>query len=341
MEIYSTPDLKHYNKELIRREIQRHHRSTKAQIAKFTELSVATCNTIINELETDGEVLKTEKVELAMGRPADGFIYNKDFHHVLGISVGKPQNRCHIDCTLADALQNVISKERREFEDVTEQVLRKVIEEYVAIDPKINCVSIGIPGVVSYGNIGQCDIPGLAGVNLKESFSGIENVFFRIHNDVSFLAYSAYHTVCGEKGDLAVIFFPGPYQGYIGCGFVIDGRVLFGHSNFAGELAYIFNEFGTSIDAQKELEKDLDSFLAYVSKVLIIIAATINPSSVLILGKKLTKADILLIKKYCEKAIGKSHVPDILVNGSVEEIYRYGLVSSAVNKVQFPITRPF
>lgn len=341
MEIYSTPDLKQYNKELIRREIQRHGRSTKAQIAKLTELSVATCNTIINELEADGEVFKAEKVELAMGRPADCFTYNRDFHHVLGIFVGKVRGSCHIDCTVADAMQNVISQRRINMDDITETELKKVIEEYIERDIKINCVSVGIPGVVRNGFIEQCDVPGLAGVRLKKNLSSIEKVFFRVHNDMSFLAYSAYYTVFNAKDDLAVAFFPGEYQGYVGCGFVINGKVLFGHSRFAGEVAYIFKEFGISMAEQIEMEKDMDAFLKYAARVVLIIVSTLNPGAILILGKKLSKEDIGYIGRYCAKVVGETHVPEIIVNDSVEEIYRHGLISSAVNKVQFPITCPF
>lgn len=341
MEIYSTPDLKQYNKELIRGEIQRNDRSTKAQIARATKLSVATCNTIINELKSDGEVFKAEKMELAMGRPADSFTYNRDYHHVLGVSVGKIRNSCYIDCTQADALRCVISEERRTMEDITQIALKDVIREYIAKDPKINCVAIGIPGVVSRGRIQYCDIAGLTDVDLKSTLMDIDGVKFRIHNDMAFMSYSAYHSEYNEKGDLAVVFFPGAEQGNVGCGFVIGGRVHFGCSKFAGEIPYIFQEFGVSRKKQAEYENDHDAMIKYMAEVIIVISSTLNPGAVMVLGRKLSNNDIKLVQEYCCRVIGKHHLPEILVNESVEDIYRRGLISAALNKIQFTLTKPF
>lgn len=341
MEIYSTPDLKQYNKELIRREIQCKDRSTKAQIARATKLSVATCNTIINELEIDGEVLKAEKMELVMGRPADRFTYNRNYHHVLGVFIGKTQSGCHIDCTHADALCRVISVERREMPDITAGKLKKVIEEYIAKDSKINCVAIGIPGVVSYGHIQYCDIASMTGVDLNSELADIDGVVFRIHNDMAFMSYSAYHSEYNEKGDLAVMFFPGAEQGNVGCGFVIGGRVLFGNSRFAGEVPYIFQEFGASREKQAKYEDNPEELLKYMAEVIIIIAATLNPGAIMMLGRKISDEEIEHIRDYCDKVIGKQHIPEIMINEMSEDIYRRGLISAALNKMQFPITRPF
>ena len=146
---WSTPDLKLYNKELIRKEIQNNETCRKSQIAQLTSLSIGTCNTAINEMLRDNEIIKVDQEELIMGRPADRFCYNKDYFHVMGMYLSG-EHRCNrIEYAVADALGNENVHESIETEAITYGVIEKIVDEMLAADPLIESLSIGIPGITS------------------------------------------------------------------------------------------------------------------------------------------------------------------------------------------------
>ena len=83
----STPEVKRHNRERIRKELQEHDTFTKAEVASWTALSVSTCNTILNEMQADGEIIHLSHDESHVGRPASRFRYNPDHLHVLALYV--------------------------------------------------------------------------------------------------------------------------------------------------------------------------------------------------------------------------------------------------------------
>lgn len=85
--VSSTPEVRQLNRERIRRELHVRKTCTKAEMAAWTGLSVSTCNTILNEMRADGEIIRTSQEDGYVGRPASRFEYNADYLHVLVVYV--------------------------------------------------------------------------------------------------------------------------------------------------------------------------------------------------------------------------------------------------------------
>jgi predicted transcriptional regulator len=85
--IHSTSQLKKMNIELVKKVLKAQGIGTKAVIAKMTNLSVATCGNILNELVEIGEVIELEPEESNGGRPALKYKYNANFGYIINMIV--------------------------------------------------------------------------------------------------------------------------------------------------------------------------------------------------------------------------------------------------------------
>ena len=82
--VRNTVEVKQLNKEKIIEAVQSRESCTKAEIARETGLSVATCGTILNEMSESGELVRMDQEDAVIGRPATLFAYNRDYRHVSG-----------------------------------------------------------------------------------------------------------------------------------------------------------------------------------------------------------------------------------------------------------------
>lgn len=99
----STPEVRQLNRERIRRELHVRKTCTKAEMAAWTGLSVSTCNTILNEMRADGEIIRTSQEDGYVGRPASRFEYNADYLHVLVVYVVTDHGENTVAFAVADA----------------------------------------------------------------------------------------------------------------------------------------------------------------------------------------------------------------------------------------------
>ena len=340
MFIESTSALKQMNKERIRKESQKCESFTKSQIAKMTGLSVATCNTFLNEMFSTGEIFKVDQEELIMGRPADRFSYNKDYHHVMGLYVYSARGENTICYTVADALGNWLDREKKEVKIITYDEILGVVTSAVKQDPLIRSISVGIPGITRHGVVESCDIESLVGSDLEGGLTSETKIDVEVRNDMDFLTYGAYYTMYQGKDNLATVFFPEDSTGTFGCGFIINGRILRGHTRFSGELAYVLEAFGISREQQVMDGNDPEKLRNNMSKVIMTITAVIDPEEIILLSKSLSDENLNIILELCTDIIPKDHIPKIVVEHDYEGLYSSGLIRASIGRLQYPILNP-
>ena len=340
MVLWSTPDLKLFNKERIRKEIQNSEKSTKAQIAKLTSLSVATCNTAINEMLTDHEIKKVDQEDLIMGRPADRFCYNKDYLHVVGVSLSGDSNHGKIGYMVADAVCGMIREDTFQPHSITYNEMEELIGSLLHEDNLIRGVSIGIPGVTVNGAVERCDIESMIGVHLAEKLEDRFGIQVAVRNDMDYIAYGAYHNIYQGQADMAAMYFPVNSDATVGCGFIINGRVLEGSTKFSGELAYIFEGFGISRKEQYSLWKDREKLIQSVARQVLIVISTVDPEEIILMGLDFTEEELEQVRTFCRNIVSESHLPKIIAIQDHHACYFSGMVRAAVNQLLFPISDP-
>lgn len=339
--LWSTPEVKQLNKEKIRKEIQNRGECTKAEIARQTSLSIVTCNTLLNEMLQENEIILSEQEEVRSGRPgrpASQYVYNKEYIHVLGIYVDVHMTEFKLEYIVADAFGNERNHEELYQDTMTYEFIESVIEKVLKADSQIKRISFGIPGVTDQDIVEECDVESLNGVNIRKNIKDKFGLETDVRNDMDFISYGIYHNVSSQSGNLATLFFPAEEGSYVGAGFVINDKVLHGFSHYSGQLSCVAEGFGLSKKRQNEMLHDRESFCELVFRMVMIIIGTIDPEKIVIMGNDITQTEVLQVRRLCSKVVSEKHIPDLAVDNNIGQNYLKGMVKNALDKVQFPIS---
>jgi len=332
---HSTPEVKRLNRERIRKQIQVHPTFTKNDVARWTSLSLSTCNTILNELLSDGEVIHLSQDDSYVGRPASRFAYNPDHLHVLALYVLGEQGENTVAFAIANALGEVLSRGTLHPDVITYQAIEDLIAGQIAADDLIRGISFGFPGVARDGVVERCDVDSLVGIDLEPRVRERFGIRFEMRNDMDFIANGVYDSIRHDGGNLSTLLFPS--TGFVGCGFVIEGKSLGGSSMFAGELSYIAEGFGVSRETQQRALRDRGAFREFAARMVLIACCTVDPEVVVLMGNDVDEDDIAAIKEFCEPIVSGQHLPRLVADNKVSEHYVSGLVRVLLDCLQFEL----
>ena len=154
----STPEVRQLNRERIRRAIQQRETFTKAEVSRWTSLSVSTCNTILNEMRADGETLHVSQEDSYVGRPASRYRYNPDHLHALVVNVTAEGGRPTISLAVANAVGEILRRGERQLDEITCSTIEAFIADQLSTDRLISGIALGIPGITLDGVIERCDV---------------------------------------------------------------------------------------------------------------------------------------------------------------------------------------
>lgn len=337
MEPITAIEIRQMNKERIRHALQQFERCTKADIAKKTSLSMATCSIALNEMLESGEIIKVDQTGFSIGRPADLFSYNPDFIHVLALCTTIRDGQNMVEYIIADAFGHVISREEEPIENISFDLLDALITTVRIQDPLIRAVGLGIPGHACNGFIETCDIASLQHVDFANIICKQHQVEVIVENDMNIVTYSLYNKVSNRKGDFATLFFPDQKNSYVGSGYIVNGHLLTGTSTLSGELYHIANAFGISSEQQLALLSDREAFLTFAAQMVITISCTVNPTHLVLMGNHLTPSDLDGIRNRCLQFISKEYLPALDVNNNTFQKYAEGLIRLTLDHVLFPM----
>lgn len=338
MTVSTAIEIRRRNKERIRSAMQKHEKCTKANIARETELSMATCSTALNEMMEEGEVLKVDQTGFNIGRPADLFTYNRDFIHIMTLCTAVQNGEDMLEYAIADALGNILKREAMPVRNIDYQLLEELVTACRLEDPLIRAVGLGIPGHAYNGYIEECDIASLNNLDfagkLRQKHEDIEII---VENDMNFVAYCLYMQHEEQDSSFAVMYFPTEKNSYVGCGYIANGRLLKGDSMMAGELSHVAKAFGISYEDQAALLQDRKRFRCFAAKMVALTACTINPKRMTLMGNNMCEEDLAEIRKICAKSIPEHAIPQLDADNNMFDDYIEGLIRFVLDSMLFPI----
>jgi predicted NBD/HSP70 family sugar kinase len=316
--------VKQVNVELVKTALKALKFGTKSTIANATGLSVATCGNILNELLERGEVIETDLEQSSGGRPARRFMYNANYSYIACIYVSNEGGIYRTVYAVANLTGEIIAKNSSEVELINYEAIDNLLEDLTGKYENIKAVGIGIPGIVHKGLIGAGDIEELVNIPLAARLKAKYNLHITVENDVNLTAYGFYQKQHYEEDKtVAVVMFP---EGNCsGAGIIVDGRIIRGNTNFAGEVSYLPLDY--SREEQIKQTKNPDVFFLLMVKTIASIIAVINPAIIVVTGG-LIRLDMMAgITNSCEVIIPQEHMPQIIIKENMQEDYINGLIS--------------
>lgn len=333
--VSNTAQVKRYNIEIVKNALKALPDGMKTTIATITGLSVATCNTILNELAATGEILEVTNEYSNIGRPAKLYRFNENYSYICCIYIGYENKEKILNYAVVNLLGNVIKKKSLVKECIDYNEIENLIQEIIDQHENIQAIGIGIPGVVNKQNvIDFCDIEELGNCALAERLTDKLGMDVVIENDMNLIAYGVYQArEYEEHTSIAVVsFFK---DNWPGSGIIVDGHIIRGNTNFAGEVSYL--PLGSTHEKQKKLLKNREEIIHIVSKTICSLTAIINPHTIVITGAILEADMMAEICSLIGEVIPKKHIPQILLENNVQEYYLKGLSSMTLEYLNNPI----
>ncbi|MBF7978851.1 MULTISPECIES: ROK family protein [Rahnella] len=321
----TTREMKINNVVLVTQALKSLGSATKAEVAAQTGLSIATCGAVLNELRLTREVLALELEESRGGRPAQRYAYNPDYFSVLSLYAQGSDEAAQIIWSVNSATGVSLAQGEVRFLTLSLETFYQQIAGLLADYPNIKALGIGLPGVVVKGHVATCDISVFAGVDVEQQLREKFGIYVQADNDMNYTAYGFYRSSCaGETAPVAYIFKPD--VPCLGCGMVINGQVLQGASQFAGEVSNL--PF-----------KDLDKLpvAEEMAKIIVSLSAIINPATIALSGPKICDALIPELTQRCQEHIPAQHMPALIYRPSMRQDYLQGITELTLNNYNLHI----
>ncbi|GAA0181751.1 ROK family protein [Clostridium sediminicola] len=326
--------LKQINVEIVKSTLKLEKYNTKASIASATGLSIATCGNILKELLLTGEVLEVDLKPSTGGRPSRRFVYNENYAYVAVIYARKEGNYNSLSCVVSNIIGVNVYETYIEHNDITIKELEHAVEMLLNIYPNIKVLGLGIPGVVSKGIVGICDFKNLSHIPIENHFSNKYKLLVVAENDLNCTAIGFYSKSQYKINEnLAYIYYP--VDGNPGSGIIINGEILWGQTNFAGEVSFL--PLNISSKDKGNIQKNSPLFSELVAKTIVTINCIINPKSVVLSGYCFSEQIIESIKSFLCSLIPDAHIPEMIFEEDIHDSYINGLTSMALEKLSCSI----
>ena len=322
--INNSSRVKQINVELVKTALKAVPFGTKLTIANATGLSVATCNTILNELLERGEASEADFEQPNGGRPARRFMYNANYSYIACIYVSNDGGVYQITHAVTNLMGDSIEENSIEVKIINYEVIDTLVESLINRYENIKAIGIGIPGIVHRGIISAVDIEELMDVPLATRLKDKYNLKVIVENDVNLMAYGFYKKQnYDEDKNIAVVNFP--KNNGAGAGIILEGHIIRGNTNFAGEVSYL--PFEESREEQLKQTSCADDFFPFMVKTIGSIIVIINPETIVLTGGLIRSNMQGEFSIACKKRIPHEHMPQIRIEENMQDDYINGLVA--------------
>lgn len=323
----STIEVRENNIKLIKQALCAGENSTKAHLAGITGLSVATCGKIIATMVNRGEVFELELARPESGRPPRLYTYNAMYSLTALVFLKTEAGATYIIYEIKDAKNQIVEKEKIAVEKTKITAVSDLLDDLLQRFPSIKAVAISIPGMITNGVIGFCDLPELEGVDLREAILSKHNVELIVENDMNLAALGYYHDM---QRTGSVVYLLAPRKTCVGAGIVVDGKLIRGNTSFAGEFSFI----PTEVSREKQLNGlDLKTAIDYIATLAAGVIPVINPSTFAIASELLDDTAVATIRQFCLKHIPAKHMPAFIVRKNIDNDCLSGLALMAASSI--------
>lgn len=293
---------------------------TKQQLAMETGLSVATCNTFLNELSGTGEVVSQKTRIHDVGPGALQYRINEEFESILCVWFDRRGGADELIVKVMSMTGNILYEEEKTYEELTPKRLQTAIAKMFDRFSNITSIMVGTPSIAENGVIRYCDLPALEGYPIVEAFTQQFHVPVHLENDMNFKVFG----YAGQYGsDIGVVTLANFPKGVLpGTTTVHDGTVIRGYNQFAGMIGFLPYDM-----SREELIGILqpETCRPVVVRSIASLIAVLNPGKIVLTGDMLDETCPEWIERECLKWIPESYMPELVYQDDMDVYYLAGM----------------
>lgn len=327
----NTLRVKESNTSLILEMLKDSEVATRADIARVTGLSVATCGNILKDLVASGEILEGDLENLSGGRPARQYVYNKNYSQIIGMTIQSDTGLKTLQYAVTNLYGEIIEEKVKAYDTIDSELVIQIVSELLQNHPNVKAIGIGVPGfIASDGSIGIADIEELNGVNLAEPLEQRFNINVTVDRSPSLSAYGFYKSSSEYSGTtLATLLMPIEHP--LGAGFIINDQIYKGAFNTAGEISYIYEGFSKEVFTGQNSKVNQKERILFSAASII---ATINPSVIVLMGKGFTNELYEAIQSKCADIFPHDFLPKFVLHSEYSDTYLKGAIQIAIDSLR-------
>lgn len=320
-------DVRKLNLNQIRSVMWRGGEHTKQSMALEVGLSSATCNTLLNEMEENCEVLSEKRQLNGVGRSTSVFRINEQYESILCVKVEiRSDGQRELWIEVLSMLGNSLCHEKRAYDVLDAETIVNRIYDFAVLYPNISIILVGVSSIFDNGVIRLSDIPELENAPLEDMIKAKTDVPVYLAYDCQYRVYGAYKKFGYDKETLTLFYcmknvLPGTAS-------VTDGKILKGKNGFAGMTGYI--PYGMSFDEQIQLIAD-GKGLHVMSQAISSAIAVLNPDEMIFAGNVIDNKMMESIFQECRKYFPDEFMPKFrLIDDEVDSFYLEGMYQLAI-----------
>lgn len=319
--------IKRENKAQIRKLLISGKPYTKQQIAMRTGLSVSSCNTYLNEMETTGEVTGEKQKLHDVGRNSVVYKLNEDFESILCIYFELIRGVKSITTVVFSPIGKLLYHQVFQFDILDAVSIEEKVADALERFSNISQIIVGTPSIAEGGVIRHSDIPELENVPLKAMLKEKFHLPVSISNDMHYKVYGYYRQEKIFDKIITLVNYP---SGVLpGTATVHKGVLLTGRNLFAGMVGFL--DYRMSREQQiKMLHRPTAEPLIIQASIALI--SILNPHKLLFTGDLLIESDLERIRIACQNCIPEEYMPDFVFIPSTEQYYQMGMYWTAMDR---------
>lgn len=322
----TSADIRRINKNKIRHILQKGGTYTKQQVATDTGLSVATCNTLLNDMQQSGEVIGEKARLQEVGRSTVLYQINEAYESILCITFDWLNGKRILRYSILSFLGRVLEEKVQEYEHLDYSLIENLVANLVKQRGNISQIMIGTPSIAEHGIIRHCDIPELEEVAIVKKLMDKFNIPVHLENDMHFKAYGFYKKQGMPNNVVTLATFP--EHVLPGTASVHGGTIIKGTNQFAGMVGFL--PYGISRQEEIALLKKPEA-TPIIEKAIISIIVIINPDSIIFTGDLIDEDVLAVIRKHCLENIPEEYMPEFFFKEDMYGYYLEGMYQRALD----------
>lgn len=271
--------------------------ATKKEVAGRTGLSFSTCSALINEMVRGGALTALVEQRAACGRPSLAYCINAGYRLLLCMRLEQQGTEFVLRRTLRDLCGAEVAHSESRCADAGALAALRAACAQDCAGGRVGIIGVGLPGVVRRGGqVLSCDCRSLAGVDLPRELGALTGLPVLCENDINLCAYGLdRQNGYAEADSIAVVSC---YRGILpGAGLVVDGRIVRGTTDFAGEIS--------------ALPLPESAPLTRLAMQIACIAAVVDPALVAVVGDGCDDAALPQLRRLLNGLLPPDHRPEL------------------------------
>ena len=227
--------MKELNKRQLRRVLRQCGEATKPELADRTGLSVVTINSLLEDFLKTGEAVQSGMAPSGGGRPSALYQYRPDYRYAVLLYGHQSEGRNLMHLAVVNLTGECVWRKEEYFDEIRVESFESVLDDVIGRFPETGLLAFGLPGEVVNDVVTIHDYEALIGPDFMAHYKERYHLPVIFENDINAMTYGACRDDEMERATVAGIYLPRIYPP--GAGLVIQGKIYYGTSHCAGELA--------------------------------------------------------------------------------------------------------